>query len=247
LSHVYLTCKISDHFPIVFFKETQKTESKPKVILKRDFSDQNVNKFSNFLKNTPWLNVLEELEPNCAFNIFSDQFETLHSNFFSPKLVKFNQNFHKKEKWITAGILTSRLTKLSLSKKCIQIPSPENIEKFKKYRNLFNKTVRTSKKLYFSHELERNTSNLKKTWALLNEAINKKGPSSTIDALKINNLTITDPKEMANHFNVFFTSIADEISKTINPINPVQDPPIRLEKKIYLKCPMFHYSKLNLF
>ena len=31
---------------------------------------------------------------------------------------------------------------------------------------------------------------------------------------------------MANHFNVFFTSIANEISATINPIDPVQDPPV---------------------
>ena len=91
----------------------------------------------------------------------------------------------KKEKWITAGLLKSRLTKIDLSKKCIQVPSPENNSKFKAYRNLYNKILRESKKLFFSRQLQSNANNLKKTWEILNEAINKRKPSSLIDSLKI--------------------------------------------------------------
>ena len=112
-----ITTRISDHFPIVFFRDTPKNESKPKFITKQDFSDQNVNKFSNLIKNIKWQNVTQELDPNHSFKMFSEQFDTFHSNFFAPKRIKFNQSLHKKEKWMTAGILESRLTKLDLQKK----------------------------------------------------------------------------------------------------------------------------------
>jgi hypothetical protein len=39
-----------------------------------------------------------------------------------------------------------------------------------------------------------------------------------ISSLLINDLTIDDPVEMANKFNYFLTSIAQEISTYINPV-----------------------------
>lgn len=38
-----------------------------------------------------------------------------------------------------------------------------------------------------------------------------------ISSIKINNIICTDPKEIADHFNEFFTSIADVISDEIHP------------------------------
>jgi hypothetical protein len=37
----------------------------------------------------------------------------------------------------------------------------------------------------------------------------------------VDNLIITDPKEIAQKFNKFFTSVATEIKYTINPVPPV--------------------------
>ena len=218
-----LTSKISDHFPIIFFKECNKPPLKSKLIMKRDFSDTNVNRFSNLLSGLGWDDVTSERNPDSAFGIFSDQFSLLYDNLFAPKEIKFNRNIHKLEKWITSGLLVSRSTKLTLANKCSKIPSPENIQSFKKYRNIYNRTIRASKKSYYANELQINSNNLKKTWSILNEAICKKRPSNLIESLKVNGISTSDPLEMANNFNSFFTSIADKIASKINPVPPLDD------------------------
>ena len=41
-----LTSKISDHFPVFFFKDDNKNPPKPNISISRDFSETNINKFS---------------------------------------------------------------------------------------------------------------------------------------------------------------------------------------------------------
>ena len=99
-----------------------------------------------------------------------------------------------------------------------QQPSADSLGTFKSYRNLYNKTIRAAKKLFFERELLLNQSNLKKSWDLIRMALNKKvEKSSSISSLFVNNITVTDPLSMANHFNEFFTSIASKIVDEINP------------------------------
>ena len=91
---------------------------------------------------------------------------------------------------------------------------------------MYNKILRESKKLFFSRQLQSNANNLKKTWEILNEAINKRKPSSLIDSLKIYGKIETDPQKMADQFNKFFTSIATEIATSINPVIPIPVPTV---------------------
>jgi len=65
--------------------------------------------------------------------------------YFPPVITKPNKNLHPNEKWMTTGILISRNSKLSLYKKSKINPTAFNIENYKNYRNIFNKTIRTAK------------------------------------------------------------------------------------------------------
>jgi hypothetical protein len=70
---------------------------------------------------------------------------------------------------------------------------------------------------------------LKKTWSILNEAINKKGPKNTISEIICNGITINNSFEIAQKFNNFFTSVASSFLNEINPadseidITPITD------------------------
>jgi hypothetical protein len=75
--------------------------------------------------------------------------------------------------------------------------------------------------MYYSSMLAANVSDLKKSWLLINEVLNNKVTCNNINHLLVDNLIITDPKEIAQKFNKFFTSIATEIKSTINPVPPV--------------------------
>jgi hypothetical protein len=183
----------------------------------RDFSEINIQRFSNQLSMCDWTLISNCNDPDTAFNLFTDQFNHLHNQFFKQKSTRFNRNVHRREKWMTFGLLKSRTTKLNLAKTCFTEPSIDNNLKYKNYRNLYNKLIRISKKSYYEEVLNANIRNSKKTWEILNEVINKKRNHNPIESLNINGTILTDPKEIADRFNLFFTSIAQEISSSINP------------------------------
>ena len=136
---------------------------------------------------------------------------------------------------MTAGLLISRMNKNKLYKKSIISPTLENIDNFKAYRNLYNCLIKTSKKHYYHSELERNKCNLRKTWQLLNEVILKNKSKQNISSIKINNVFVTDPVKLANHFNIYFTTVANKIAEKINPapcnfhhLEPLVYPPFNM-------------------
>lgn len=212
-----IVSKISDHLPIVYTRDAGMVGTPPPVTASRNFSAENINKFKLSLGGLNWGGVLAELATQPAYDAFSDIFLPLFDLHFPLKKTCFNKNVHKQEKWMTRGILTSRLTKLKLSKEHFANPSPESLESFKKFRNLYNKIVRTSKKLFFESELKANQSNLKQTWNILNTAIRKCKKSKLITSLTVNHIETRDPLVIANSFNKYFTTIAEEIATKINP------------------------------
>jgi hypothetical protein len=122
---------------------------------------------------------------------------------------------------MTQGLLVSRLTKIKLGKKSIKMPTPENIQIYKNYRNLYNSLIRASKKLFFEQQLTFYQSNAKKTWELINLATKRSTKNKNFTScLNINGSITSNPTEIAEKFNNFFVNIATEIERTIPPAIP---------------------------
>ena len=222
-----ITSKISDHFPTFTFSSQQKNTEQMKFISVRDFSEQNINTFKNDLEGMSWRNTVNSNDTQLSYNEFTDCFNTIFEMRFPLRKIKFNKNFHKIEKWITQGLLISRLSKLKLSKTATKIPSPSNIAKYKNYRNFYNGLVKLSKKMYFESELQKHQSDMKKTWEILNTATKKQSKKKEdIQLINVNHTQITDSKLIAENFNQFFSNIALEIEKDIPPVgaNNFEDP-----------------------
>ncbi len=216
-----LTLKISDHFPIFFSSAKPKPLVPPKFITVRDFSNVNVNNFKNDLSALSWNDVYSCEDVQESFNNFSSTFNTLYNLRFPSRQIKFNKNFHKIEKWMTKGLLISRLNKIKLCKIAIKHPTAQNIQKFKTYRNLYNTVLRACKKAFFENQLLKYQSNMKKTWELINLATRKnKMNKDEISCISVNGQTITDSTTIAENFNKFFVNIASDIEKTIPPASP---------------------------
>ena len=215
--------RISDHFPIFCILPLTKPKAVHRVVKSRHINEQSIEKFKNTLKNVPWPDISALEDPQLALDSFLQTFSELYELNFPETTVKFNKNFHKKEKWITAGLLTSRRNKNSLCTTSIKVPSEFNINAFKMYRNIYNKLVRAAKKLYYETELQNNQNNLKQTWKILKEAIKKNNnKSSTVDFLMINGIGTTDPTVIAEHFNTHFSTMAETVA---NKIVPTDSPP----------------------
>jgi len=97
------------------------------------------------------------------------------------------------------------------------------------------------KKQYFHTELLANKNNLKKSWQLLNEALNKKGANKKIMNIVLQGNLISNPQEMANSFNKFFTSIATDCVSNINPTLGNDDIPAAVPEHL-----RFHMSSFPL-
>ena len=215
-----LTSKISDHFPVFLISEKKRFSEPVKFLNVRDFSDRNILQFKEDLSRISWNNVYNQNDVCGSYDQFYETFSTLYELRFPPRKIRFNKNVHKIEKWMTQGLLVSRLTKLKLAKMSVNVPSLENTQKFKTYRNLYNTILRKSKKDFFEKQLSKYQSNMKKTWETINEATKKKRKSKEdIKQLNLGQILLTSPLDIANHFNQFFTTIAEKIAEKIPPTN----------------------------
>ena len=139
---------------------------------------------------------------------------------------------------MTPGLLISRSTKLKLHKIALTDNVPYNWSEYRKYRNIFNKTVRASKKLYYMNNIVKNAKNPKKTWDILRELTTGKTEKNQIDKIKVNDKIITEPTCMANEFNNFFTRVGRNIANSVGltSVKPADylpktsPPPLRLDE-----------------
>ena len=78
--------------------------------------------------------------------------------------------------------------------------------------------MKKSKQAYYDTHFERNWNNIKNTWKGIKSLISLKTVASRIPTvLSLNNGdTITNPYDIANAFNNYFTSIAETTKKRIN-------------------------------
>ena len=116
---------------------------------------------------------------------------------------------------MTKGLLISRSTKIKLLKISANNPTPENISAYRKFRNIFTKTLRASKKLYFDTNFKKARKNPKKTWELIREAIGSEPKNQKIQKLTVAGTSIENPKAIANEFNTFFANAGKNVSKQI--------------------------------
>ena len=121
-----------------------------------------------------WSGVLnsECVTNNC--NTFSRIVETTLNKIAPRKTFRISKSHRHIEPWMTKGIERSRKHKLklyhaTLKKDC----DPEELEKYKNYRNTYNRTEHAAAQLYYCQKAESYKRNTKELWKLINEAIHK--------------------------------------------------------------------------
>ena len=107
------------------------------------------------------------------------------------------------------------------------------MEKYKKYRNLLTKLLKSSKMKYFQQRLIKCQGNIKTTWGTINYALNKVPKTNNVDCIEIkeNNdkILVNDKNKISNMMNKYFISIGNDkkstnqndhtLSQIINRIN----------------------------
>ena len=211
---------ITDHF-LTFISigpklRLQKTE--PNTF--RDFSNINMDRFKMALANLNWHEVYICNDVNSAHSTFWGIFSMLFELYFPCKVSKKNRRTQKMNGFMTAGLLISRIRKFELHKLYISSPTALNQANYRSYRNVYNKVLRNSKKLFYEQKLSLIQNDPKKVWNTMNELLcRKQANTESIDSLKVGNDYISDSVDIANSFNTFFSNIGLDIAAGIPASN----------------------------
>jgi hypothetical protein len=153
---------ISDHFFTFVQPVLSHQKSKEKTFADRSFSTQNLNNFKAALGGTDWSVVTNVNDVDLAYDNFWNSYSELYEMSFPKKNIRFNRNIHKNSPFMTAGLLISRKTKNQLFKNQLVEKTPVNVQKYKTFKQIFDRTLRAAKKLYFQTKLQENAKNPKK-------------------------------------------------------------------------------------
>ena len=97
---------LADHFPVfAYFRDDDIPHSKTKNLLKRSFSETNLNNFNESLSNIHWSKLLNQEDPNESYNGFISEYSKLFQSCFPLKAIK-GKNMNKfRSPWLTPGLL----------------------------------------------------------------------------------------------------------------------------------------------
>ena len=93
----------------------------------------------------------------------------------------------------------------------------ENINKYKVYKNLFNKICRRAKFDYTSRVYTEHKNNAKKLWSLINSSIGRKAKKGADipNFFKDNNVIFDNFLDIAEGFNNFFINIGQKLQQKL--------------------------------
>ena len=202
----------SDHLPVFLHIPTPKVHSNTthqKLI--RVIKHANKVNFRQQLIDTNWNDLIknESIDNDCE-SVISHLNNIFNST--CPLLTIQISNRRLENPWITSGIIKSSRNKNKLFKD-YKIGAV-SYEQYCKYRNLFNKIVQQSKKTYYKNIFSNFKHNTKKIWETINELQSKFKTKQNYE-LEINGKKITNPKEVSEEFNRFYTNIAPKLNRSL--------------------------------
>ena len=221
-----ISTSISDHLPqFLLIPNLNIKDLLPKKhnLFKRDMSNFNKDDFILDLLEIDWNHTLQinNNDTNFSFNNFYQKVNGIIDNHLPLKKITKKELKQQFKPWITRGIIKAIKTRDQLFKKYINCKN-ENKDlihnEYKRHRNRIVDLIRTSKKEYYQSYFSDNLNNMKKTWNGIKSLIsisNNKSASPT--SLNINNKLNTDPVDIANSFNDFFSTVGSKLAQNIYP------------------------------
>ena len=204
---------ITDHYPIFHIDYSCSVTTSDSLIKKRIYSPSNIANFSSALCNHNWDHVLENNDPQSAYSSFIKDYTDMYNTHFPLKSYKIG--YKTRKTWLSEGMKNSIKTKNRLYRRQKITKNHEHEKLYKSYRNKLNNLLLNAEKEHYEKLMDQYKYNLKKSWSLLKEVINRKKSSSSCSRFLINNVVTNDKKNIANGFNSFFTNVGPSLASKI--------------------------------
>jgi len=218
---------ISDHFPTFYscsLITSPNKSSPPATSFKRIFSSKNFSLCQSLASALNWDQIspynlyLSNLTPSQSYQIFHSKILFLLNTAFP--LVKNICSPAKRTKllpWISRDIINACRKKTRLLKKFVNNPTVENKLALTRFRNQHKSNIRKAEKQYYYQQFKHCDHNIKATWKVINELIGNDPPSHDLapTPLCIDNTQFTNPNDIANKFNDYFSNVGVTLANKI--------------------------------
>ena len=208
---------VSDHFPIFYIDNTKKHKPATKFIQKRMYTQENIAKFSEKLANQDWSEILQKNDTVSAFSNFYTIYNKHYDDSFPTKRIKLGYSTRKS--WIPDDLKKLISTKDKMYRNLLTSKDPYLAIIYKRFRNKVNKMREKAEKEHYNKLLAENKFNMKKTWQILKEIINKNSKSSISSRFLVNNQIIINKQTIADGFNSFYVNVGPTLAKNIPQVN----------------------------
>ena len=206
---------LSDHyipFAVLNTKLTPPSDSmsgQHKLISYRNYKNFDNVKLSNDLMVAKWhdvnLGICDDI--SIAISSFVSEFTSIVDKHIP--LVQKRVKRIKQPGWITPELLKSFSLRDSARAR-------HDYENYKYWRNHSTYLLRKSKQEFYYNLIEQSQNNHAANAKILNELSNK-SKKSTVSSIKQENIKLTDEQDIANAFNLHFTSVVDQYIDVIPP------------------------------
>lgn len=215
-SMVYQT-SITDHYAVILNLKTGNVD--PVEPDTDSYMRTDAVKLNESLSNETWQIVQQAHCPDIAATAFLSIFaqHVAQASSIHPKSNRKNNI----KPWITRTMLKEMRIRDKLNLRAKRDPSNQMLRsQYKQFRNKINKIIKLSRNLYFKEKLYGCRGDLGKTWAFINEITDTKKKSNNISRIVTESGQLTEGKAIADYFNNYYTTVAQNLCNNISPSRP---------------------------
>ena len=179
----------------------------------RLINESRMLKYKERILGTDWsiLDVYDTCES--YFSSFMNIFKSIYNEAFP--VMKTKRKYRNRLPWLTAGLKESIKRKNKLYRISLKHRTSYNITLYREYRNKLNTLLKMEEKNYYQSLILANKNNLKKTWDIIKQVINKSKCSKLSSEFSHNGSILNDKKSIANAFNDYFVNIGPTLASKI--------------------------------
>ena len=214
------TTGISDHLPsfLIIPKTSSNHLPKKHNFYTRDTVNFDKENFFLDLLSVDWEAIGTNPDVNIAFNNLLETTTNIIDKYMPSRKITNKEYKRNYKPWITTGILNSISRKNKLHHKYVKykdiLLKNQKYNEYKVLKNRITELIRISKQNFYRNYFTENNNNLRKIWIGIKEIISIKSKNQdTINSILHEDKTISNPSEIANSFNTYFSTIADKLLK----------------------------------
>ena len=203
---------LSDHYMIVCsLGRVKYPKAQHKYVNSRNMRRFDVDKFKTDLRQVNWDDVLEDSDPNTAYETWAVKYNIVLNKHAPLKRKRVRQ---KESSWINDDILNKIRERDRMKRKAKRTKLDSDWTLYKKSRNSVTAMIRRAKRSYVSESILNNTGDSTAMWKSLRRIMPKKRNVGSIPKITVDRKEITGSKNIASCFNDYFVDLATRRKET---------------------------------